>query len=176
MDKGAITVARLIIYEELEETETIYETFDLSVNRILIGSDDDNHLILVSPDIDLVHASLELRDEHWVLQDLGGPGGTAVNGAMIEGPFYLKHNDLIELAHIKMKFDDGSSPAEEEEEAEPEPAKPVRPRPPVDENPSGRLWFAKVALGTIAAILVIIALLAMAHYLGMIRIMDLLPS
>jgi pSer/pThr/pTyr-binding forkhead associated (FHA) protein len=165
-------VARLIIYEELEEAETIYETFDLSVNRILIGSDEDNHLILVSPEIDPMHASLELRDDHWILQDLGGPGGTAVNGGLIEGPFRLKHNDLIELGQIKMKFDDGSEVVEEEPEEAVELRQPRRSR---EENPSGRVWFAKVALATIMVILVILGILAAAHYLGLIVITDLVP-
>lgn len=167
-------MARLIIYEELEETETIYETFDLSINRILIGSDEDNHLILVSPEIDPMHASLELRDDHWILQDLGGPGGTSVNGGLIEGPFRLKHNDLIELGQIKMKFMDGVEVTEEEPE---EPSEVHQPRQPKshDEHPSGRIWFAKVALTTLMVILVIIGLLAAAHYLGLIEITDLVP-
>src|SRR5262245_33098273 len=145
--------------------------FDLSVNRILIGSDDDNHLILDSPDIDPMHASLELRDDYWILQDLGGPGGTVVNGDLIEGPFRLSHNDLIELGQIKMKFDDGSMMAEEE----PDETAEVQPHHTPDEHPSGRVWFAKVALTTIVVILVILALLAAAQYLGLIVITDLLP-
>jgi pSer/pThr/pTyr-binding forkhead associated (FHA) protein len=143
--------------------------FDLSVNRILIGSDEDNHLILVSPDIDPMHASLELRDDDWILQDLGGPGGTLVNGQLIEGPFRLSHNDLIELGQIKLKFDDGFGLAEEEE---PEELAEAQPLPPREEYPSGRLWFTKVALVTLIVILVI---LVAAQYLGLVAVTDLLP-
>ena len=66
-------MARLVIYEELDTDDTVFETFELSSSRILIGSDHDNHLVLDMPDVDMTHASLELRDNHWFLQDLGGP-------------------------------------------------------------------------------------------------------
>ena len=99
-------MASLIIYEESDGEETIFETYELTDMSILIGSDADNHLVLDTPDVDSNHASLELRDGRWVLQDLGGPGGTAVNGQIIEGPFTLYHADLIELNRIKLKFHD----------------------------------------------------------------------
>jgi hypothetical protein len=98
-------LARLVIYEEIDTDDTVFETFELSSSRILIGSDHDNHLVLDMPDVDTTHASIELRDNHWFLQDLGGPGGTAVNGEEIEGPYMLRNNDIIELSFIKMRFE-----------------------------------------------------------------------
>jgi pSer/pThr/pTyr-binding forkhead associated (FHA) protein len=163
-------LAKLIIYEELED-ETIFETFELTDTGILIGSDSDNHLILETPEIDPSHASLELRDGHWILQDLGGPGGTAVNGKVIEGPFSLDHEDLIELSHIKIKFQDpgravtnnfsGKNSSNENQ---------------TEVHIRGRVWLAALAGFTIAIIFVILLLLIAAHYLGIISIGDLLPS
>ena len=98
-------MARLIIYEEMDTNDTVFETFELTSSRILIGSDHENHLVLDMPEIDSTHASLELRDNHWFLQDLGGPGGTAVNGQEIEGPYMLHNDDVIELSFIKMRFE-----------------------------------------------------------------------
>lgn len=164
-------MAKLIIYEEIEGADTIFETFDLLVERILIGSDPDNHLILEAPEIDPTHASLELRDNIWILQDLGGPGGTGVNGRLIEGPYRLQHRDLIELGQIKMQFQQ----FEQEPEPEPEPAPPPARRRARDAHVSGRAWFAVISVGTIALIVVILILLAVAHYLEVINVTYLLP-
>lgn len=166
-------MARLIIYEEIETSETILETFELSSTRILIGSDPDNNLVLQSPDIDSSHASLELRNNLWVLQDLGGPGGTGVNGKVIKGPYYLTHNDLIELGPIKLSFQEKAAV----EEAPPEEDMPLPPPPPkVEASPvKGRVWFAFIAGGTLAVIFIIMFLLIVADLLNVIEISDLLP-
>ncbi len=165
-------MAKLIIYEDATNEDTIIEVFDLMHNRILIGSSADNQLVLDAPDIDPAHASLELRHGHWVLQDLGSPGGTMVNGQTIEGPYYLQHDDLIELRSVKLKF-------QNIEEVEPELPQIILPRKEVTPHPgesiSGRLWFATIAGGTIAAIFIILLLLIIADYLGLLHLADLLP-
>lgn len=168
-------MARLIIYEEIETSETILETFELSSTRILIGSDPDNNLVLQSPDINSSHASLELRNNLWVLQDLGGPGGTGVNGQVIQGPYYLTHNDLIELGPIKLSFQEKAlveeTPPHEDEDT-PIPAPP----PTVEASPvKGRIWFAFIAGGTLGVIFIIMFLLIVADLLNVIEISDLLP-
>ena len=162
-------MACLIIYEEIENAETVFETFDLSANRILIGSDADNHLILATPEIDPMHASLELRNNHWILQDLGGPGGTAVNGRLIEGPYLLRHDDLIELSMIKMRFQNTERGATTEFPQEG--LDDVKPEKPM----SGRIWFAGMAGFTLAVFFVVLFLLIVAHYLGVIVVTDLMP-
>jgi hypothetical protein len=169
-DKEAIIMAKLIIYEEIEGEEPVFETFDLATSHVLIGSAPENHLILEAPEIDPAHASLELRNDAWILQDLGGPGGTGVNGHLIEGPYRLQHRDLIELGQVKMEFqefDGGTAPEETTTSA---PAK-----RPGETHISGRVWFATVAGGTVALIFIILFLLIVADYLDVIKIIDLLP-
>jgi pSer/pThr/pTyr-binding forkhead associated (FHA) protein len=163
-------LAKLIIYEDEAGEEMIFEDFDLLTNRILIGSSPDNQLVLEAPDIDPAHASLELRYDHWILQDLGAPGGTAVNGLTIEGPYFLQHDDLIELGQIKLRFREMELPAE----AEPEPVE-EQLQPDVDPPVKGRIWFAKVASSTILVIIMILLLLITAHYFGLLNMADLLP-
>jgi pSer/pThr/pTyr-binding forkhead associated (FHA) protein len=161
-------VAKLVIYQDVEGTESIFEDFELTTNRILIGSGPDNHLILDSPDVDSAHASLELRNDNWIIQDLGGPGGTRVNKAEIDGPYRLQDDDLIELAGIKLRFfDDDWEPVLEDSEEE-EPAESVS-------HISGRVWFAALAGSTIAVIFIILFLLIVADVLGVLSISDLLP-
>jgi predicted component of type VI protein secretion system len=163
-------VAKLVIYEEAEGTEAVFEDFELSTNRILIGSGPDNHLVLASPEIDPAHISLELRNDHWILQDLGGSGGTLVNSQTIDGPYRLQHNDLIELGYIKMRFQD------EEWEIEPDEGR-ITDEDAEDhgEHISGRIWFATLAGGTLAVIFIILFLLIVADFLGVLKITELIP-
>ena len=163
-------MAKLIIYEELDGEETIFEDFELSFQRIVIGSSEDSNLVLDMPDIDSTHASLELRNNQWIIQDLGGPGGTVLNGDQIDGPHPLRHNDLIELNSLKMRFYDiATSPASgsvlyDTEEGE-----------PADVPLKGRVWFGAVAGVTLIIIFVITLLLVIADYLDLIKIADLIP-
>lgn len=162
-------MAKLVIYEEVESEETIFEDFELFTNRILIGSGPDNHLVLDAPDINPVHASLELRNDDWVLQDLGGSGGTLVNDQNIDGPHRLRNNDLIELGSIKLRFQADQFEVEEEiaeEEVAPDDE---------EQHISGRVWFATIAGGTLAAIFIILLILIIADFLGVLKISDLLP-
>ena len=163
-------MAKLVIYQDVASAESIFEDFELTTNRILIGSGPDNHLVLDSPDIDSAHASLELRNNNWIIQDLGGPDGTKVNNEQIEGPYRLQDNDLIELASIKLRFiDDVWKPVPEGTETEEEGSEPS------GSHISGRVWFATLAGGTIAVIFIIVFLLVVADLLGVLSIADLLP-
>ncbi|GAB4439914.1 MAG: hypothetical protein Kow0031_21810 [Anaerolineae bacterium] len=176
-------MARLIIYEEINGADTVYETYYLQENRVIIGSDDDNQLILESPDVEPMHASLELRENHhWYLQDLGGMGGTGVNGQLIAGPYMLRHNDVIEVGFVKMRFqvDDERGVTEEyvadnpaHAEAAPE-AYTETARSP--QQPSGRIWFAGLAFATAVVIFLILLVFFAGHILGLINMMDLLPG
>lgn len=161
-------MAKLVIYEDVEGEETIFEDFELFTNRILIGSSHDNHLVLDTPDVDPAHASLELRDGKWILQDLGTLGGTTVNGQNIQGPYRLKDGDLIELGSVKMKFQ--GSEAEAQTENSVEVASSDR-----EVHVSGRAWFATIAGTTLALIFIILLLLIVADYLGLIKLADLIP-
>lgn len=173
----AITLPRLIIYEDSEDADTIFETFELSDRSILIGSDPDNHLILKTPEIDPSHASLELRNHEWVLQDLGGAGGTAVNGKIIEGPHSLYHDDLIELGYIKMRFQDPERGVTKEfpRSSSNHEAEHVHEQKEERVHISGRIWFATVATATLAVIFIIIFLLIFAQVLGVINLGGLVP-
>lgn len=162
-------MAKLIIYEDFENEETIIEDFELSSQRILIGSGPDNELVLEAPEVESSHASLELRNEHWILQDLGGPGGTKANGQIIDGPYRLQDGDLIELGIVKLRFQDDKATREIKEG----PADEASPHEEV--YIKGRVWFAAVAGGTLAIIFIILFLLIIADYLGMLKIADLLP-
>lgn len=168
-------MAKLVIYEEIAGEEPIFEDFELVTTRVLIGASEDNNLILDVPGIDPIHASLELRNERWILQDLGGPGGTFLNGVEIEGPHKLKDDDLIEVSTVKIRFYENEAPVHAAIETGPLPeaAVPAEPAPPPPG--SGRVWFGQVAGATLAVIFLIVFLFILADYLGLLRLSDLLP-
>lgn len=178
-------MAKLVIFEEINGADTVFETFFLQENRITIGADDDNQLILESPDVEPMHASLELRDNHrWFLQDLGGAGGTGVNGQLIAGPYLLHHNDVIEVGFVKMQFqlDDErivtqelTAPNVPETVGRQSMPPPKTARSP-ERQPSGRIWFAGLAFITAIVIFVILLVFFAGHYLGVINMMDLMPG
>ena len=156
-------MARLIIYD-ISDTDSVIEEFDLLIPRLLIGSAMDNDLVLDAPGIDPTHASLELRNDRWILQDLGGPTGTRVNDQVIEGPYQLQHGDLIAFGSVRLRFEEApptSDPKATEAGVRPE----IR----------GRVWFAGVAGVTLTIIFLIILLLIIADYLQLLNIGDLLP-
>jgi len=167
-------LAKLVIYEELDGEETIFEDFELSIQRILIGSSEDNNLVLDIPDIDPSHASLELRNDRWVIQDLGGPGGTVVNGEQVDGPRPLRDNDLIELHTLRIRFlEDNQSVEDTPEETIELALDEIHPEP--KKEMSGSLWFGTVAGITLIVIFVIVFILIILAYLGIINLSDLLP-
>ncbi len=172
-------MAKLIIYEESNHADVVFEAFELTDTRILIGADYHNQLILNLPEIDPTHASLELREDYWFLQDLGGPGGTGVNGKLIEGPRKLRHNDIIELGSIRMRFYQAErgvtaeiplaeAPAVEPDDEEDIPEKEI--------SLSGRVWFAALAGFSSLIILAMLALLGLAYWAGIFTMTDLFPG
>ena len=61
-------MAKLVIYQDIEDDEEpILDDFELVTQRLLIGSGLDNDLVLDAPNIDPTHASMEFRNEYWVL-------------------------------------------------------------------------------------------------------------
>jgi pSer/pThr/pTyr-binding forkhead associated (FHA) protein len=169
-------LAKLIIFEESNHADAVFEAYELSEDSVLIGADRDNHLVLQSPDVDSTHASLQLRDNHWYLQDLGGPGGTSVNGQLIEGPRMLHHNDIIDLGPVKMRFHHAERGVTREV---PRPHVTPIVEEPIDEEEevygSGRVWFAKMAGLTTIIIFAILALLLLAYLFGLLTVSDLIP-
>lgn len=165
-------MAKLVIYQIIDGEEAPVEDFELVTERLLIGSGSDNDLVLELAEVEPIHASMELRNGYWVLQDLGGPGGTAVNGVEIAGPFRLHHSDVIELGRtVRLKFQESGAATENSQTAATTAAEDRSAQPPM----RGRVWFAGVAGVTLAIIFIIVFLLIVADYLDLIQITDLLP-
>jgi pSer/pThr/pTyr-binding forkhead associated (FHA) protein len=123
-----------------------------------------------------MHASLELRDNHWFLQDLGGPGGTSINGQLIEGPQILYHDDIIELGQVRLQFQiDDERATTQKFQTQVDETEKIAAEPKTPAHVSGRVWFAGLAAATMAIIFVILMLIVAAHMMGLIDIQNLLP-
>lgn len=122
-------------------------TFELNTNRILIGSNDDNQLVLQADSVAAVHVSLEFRQNRWVLQDLGSEQGTIINGELVDEPYALSHADTIFIGSAVLQFQTDYVSVEEAVSSPP---------PEADHEISGRWWFAQVFAATFTIIVVII--------------------
>src|SRR5262245_28350705 len=62
---------------------------------ISIGSALDNSFRILDPDIARYHASIDLRDNNFWLNDLGSQAGTTLNGVRVTSAHKLADGDLI---------------------------------------------------------------------------------
>lgn len=50
------------------------------------------------------HARLELRDEGWVLEDLGSTNSTFVNGLEVRNSTLVQNGDVVRIGRIEMRL------------------------------------------------------------------------
>lgn len=98
-------------------------TTALDGDSLTIGRHPDNVAQLLSPSVSNRHATLELRDDGWYVQDLSSRNGTRVNGAEIEES-RLNDGDRVSFGDVQALFYAADAPpvVKEEEPADPRPA------------------------------------------------------
>lgn len=79
------------------------EEFTLSEVDNTIGRTDDNFILLSDPSISRQHARV-VRDEDYVLYDLGSSNGTRVNGEEVLEPTRLSPGDIVEFGNLEFAF------------------------------------------------------------------------
>ena len=87
----------------VRQGERAGETITLKMTRIIIGSSAECPIRLPDASVELAHASLENRGERWILQDLGGPGGTWLNDDPVTMPRHLTDGDVIKVGDIRLE-------------------------------------------------------------------------
>jgi pSer/pThr/pTyr-binding forkhead associated (FHA) protein len=70
---------------------------------LVIGRGNSCDLVLDDPQAGDRHALIRLEGEQWLLQDLGTPGGTLVNGARLT-TLPLSHGDQIQIGNSTLVF------------------------------------------------------------------------
>jgi len=72
--------------------------------RVTVGTDPANELIIEGTGVSRVHAVLERFGNVWCVRDLGSRNGTRVNGERILGDHALNAGDEILLGRFRMVF------------------------------------------------------------------------
>lgn len=79
--------------------------FFIEKAELVIGRDDRCDVVIPDRQVSRQHARITLRDEGYILKDLGSKNGTFVNGREVDGPHALQDGDEIQIAYCcKLAF------------------------------------------------------------------------
>src|SRR6266852_3489374 len=70
-----------------------------------IGRDAGNDIALPDDAASARHATLEMRDEEWWIEDLGSTNGTLVNGTRIDKRERVRFGDEIAVGRVAMRLE-----------------------------------------------------------------------
>jgi len=73
-------------------------------DRIHIGRDAENDVVLPDAGVSLYHALLVLRDQAWELRDLGSANGTYVSGQLVSQPQTIKPGETIGIVPFLLEL------------------------------------------------------------------------
>ncbi len=87
------------------------KTFPLEKNELFIGRDLANDIVINDPEMSRRHARIFMGDYNsWMLEDLGSPNGSFINGQRLVGPHALRPGEVITFGErINLVFE-GSDP------------------------------------------------------------------
>ena len=77
----------------------------LGKTPLVIGRNPDCDVRLASRTLSRHHARIELRDNGYIITDLGSSNGTLVDGEQITRPYLLEPDDMITLGVYEFEFD-----------------------------------------------------------------------
>jgi pSer/pThr/pTyr-binding forkhead associated (FHA) protein len=80
----------------------LYQCF-LDKDRVGVGKDAHNHVVVDDPAVGGEHAEIIPIGNDHILQDLQTPGGTSVNGERVDRHI-LQHGDVIELGSFYLRY------------------------------------------------------------------------
>ncbi|MEE2779017.1 MAG: FHA domain-containing protein [Myxococcota bacterium] len=86
----------------MEDGPNIYRV-QLATERVKIGKDEQNDIVIRTPDVDAHHAEIYIAGSHYVL-DAVTNNPAVVNGKLAEGPRRLYNGDVIDLGGQTMTF------------------------------------------------------------------------
>ncbi|RXI45592.1 FHA domain-containing protein [Clostridium tetani] len=74
--------------------------------ELSIGRNAQNTFIIDDPYISSFHVRIYLRNNDYIIEDLGSTNGTIVNNTKINGKKYLESGDVVKLGSTVLKFID----------------------------------------------------------------------
>lgn len=88
-----------------KENETLQE-YRIEKLPVEIGRKSENDIVLEEKNVSRKHARISLREDQYILEDLGSMGGTLLNGEKIsEGEMHT--GDIIKIGSYTLRFDSG---------------------------------------------------------------------
>ena len=88
---------------EVVRGENAGETFDVKASTS-IGRERDNDVILLDLKASRHHAQIYLKDDQWLLEDLGSANGTFLNDTQVTAPRTLRSGDRIAVGETELVF------------------------------------------------------------------------
>jgi two-component system, cell cycle response regulator len=96
----------IVIYHKDKEQQG--KRLELTGNRVRLGRDPENELVISDEGVSRRHARLEQSGDHWLVMDVGSRNGTLLNGKHLTGVKRLKNGDLLKLGSVMVKYLSGS--------------------------------------------------------------------
>ena len=78
----------------------------LADERITLGQDHRNTLVLPDAGVSLFHAEIRREEGHYYLSDCASETGTLVNGERISSRYQIRADDLLQVAGVELQFID----------------------------------------------------------------------
>lgn len=78
----------------------------LADERITIGQDHRNSLVLADFGVSLFHAEIRREEGHYYLSDCASETGTLVNGERIGSRYQIRADDLLQVGAVELQFID----------------------------------------------------------------------
>ena len=82
----------------------------LADERITIGQDHRNSLVLADFGVSLFHAEICRDGGHYYLSDCASEAGTLINGERISSRYQIRADDLLQLGAVELQFIDPMKP------------------------------------------------------------------
>lgn len=113
-------------------------TFALYGERLVLGRDPRNEVVIDHPQVSRRHARITRRDGEWVIEDLESTNGTLLNGNYLTEPQALTSGDAIGLSEaVTLIFRErAGAPDRPHRATSPPPAPPWSPREQVPPRPT----------------------------------------
>src|SRR5262245_24709432 len=89
--------------------------------RLRLGRNRDNELILQGRHASRFHAELYCRGDQWYLADQETTNGTRLDGEPVRGETPLRHNQVVSVGDVRLRFTLVQGAEEPTAEAEPLP-------------------------------------------------------
>jgi len=94
----------LVVERSASGTPRVGERLQLRASNA-IGRDAGNDIALPDEAASARHATLEVRDGEWWIEDLGSTNGTLVNGVRIDGRERVRPGDEIAIGRVALRLE-----------------------------------------------------------------------